>query len=147
MVECLREAFRVELRRRPFDVYAMVVLPDHLHAIWTLPEDDADYSIRWRQIKGWVTRHYPRDLLPEPSLARVRRGEQELWQRRFWEHRIRDEHDLAMHVDYIHGNPVKHGLVRSPGDWPYSSFRRFVRAGVYGDDWAGCAAADTALSE
>lgn len=88
MVECLREAFRVELRRRPFEVYAMVVLPDHLHAIWNLPEDDADYSIRWRQIKGWVTRHCPRDLLPEPSPARVRRGEQELWQRRFWEHRF-----------------------------------------------------------
>ncbi|MBP2290975.1 REP-associated tyrosine transposase [Azospirillum rugosum] len=147
MVALLRESLRAEMAQHPFTIDAMVVLPDHLHAVWTLPEGDADYSNRWRRIKGWVTRHCHADVLPRPSGAKAARGDQELWQRRFWEHRIRDERDLAVHIDYIHINPVKHGLVASPGDWPHSSFRRFVRNGTYGPDWLGSDSADKLVLE
>ena len=101
-----------------------LVLPEHLHCIWTLPAGDADYMNRWRLIKTWFTKHC------DPVL----RGAG-VWQKRYWEHVLRDEHDYARHVDYIHYNPVKHGLVASVGDWSYSSFERFVKAGVYPPDW------------
>jgi putative transposase len=130
----LRAAFRQTRREKPFDIDAIVVLPDHLHTIMTMPPDDADFSGRWRRIKGLFTRDVVRCGL---SLASNRRGEFDLWQRRFWEHTVRDDGDFARHVDYIHYNPVKHGLVTRVNDWPYSSFHRYVRQGILPDDWAG----------
>ena len=130
----LREAFRVTRRERPFAIDAIVVLPEHLHAIMTLPADDADFSGRWRGIKARFTREVVRSGM---AISRDRRGEYTLWQRRFWEHTVRDENDLARHVDYIHFNPVKHGLVSRARDWPHSSFHRYVRSGVLPEDWGG----------
>ena len=112
-VASLRHAFRVARKERPFTIDAIVILRDHLHAIMTLPEDDADFPGRWRRIKGLFTRQVIAGGLP---IARDDRGEYALWQRRFWEHAIRDESDLARHVDYIHYNPVKHGLVSRGSD-------------------------------
>ncbi|HEY4918551.1 MAG TPA: transposase [Xanthobacteraceae bacterium] len=130
----LREAFRVTRRERPFAIDAIVVLPEHLHAIMTLPQDDADFSGRWRRIKSWFTREI---VGSGKVISRDRRGEHVLWQRRFWEHTVRDETDFARHVDYVHFNPVKHGLVSCVSDWPYSSFHRYVRRGVLPHDWGG----------
>jgi len=137
-VDELRRAFRQIRRRHPFTIDAMVVLPDHLHAVWTLPDGDADFSTRWRQIKSAFSRGLP---AVEPiSRSRVARGERGIWHRRYWEHTIRDENDFMRHMDYIHINPVKHGLVTRVMDWPHSSFHRMVRLGVYPEDWAGDAA-------
>jgi putative transposase len=113
---------------------AVVILPDHLHTILTLPSDDFDFPGRWRRIKGYFS-----SALIDGSIGLKRRpnGNLALWQRRFWEHTIRDEGDFARHVDYIHFNPVKHGLVQRVRDWPYSSFHRYVREGILPDDWAG----------
>jgi putative transposase len=113
---------------------AIVVLPEHLHAILTLPANDSDFAGRWRRIKG----HFSSQLLAA-SIALTRRpnGELALWQRRYWEHTIRDEDDFVRHVDYIHFNPVKHALVTRVSDWPYSSFHRYVREGALPEDWAG----------
>ena len=130
----LKAAFAKVKQQRPFLIDAIVVLPDHLHCLWTLPPDDADFSTRWRLIKTAFARSLPFDETPSPH--RQRRGERTVWQRRFWEHLIRDEDDFARHADYIHYNPVKHGLVLHPGDWPHSSFQRFVERGVYPKDWA-----------
>ncbi|MEM9118698.1 MAG: transposase [Cyanobacteria bacterium P01_F01_bin.56] len=118
-----------------FNVEAIVVLPDHLHCIWTLPAGDADFSTRWRLVKSHFTRHCPEQYKQARSLSRRHKQEQAVWQRRFWEHQIRDEPDFARHVDYIHINPVSHGLVRAPIEWPYSSFHRFVEQGFYSLDW------------
>lgn len=120
---------------------AWVLLPDHLHCVWTLPEGDLDFSSRWMAIKRAVSLacrdgNRREDLLNASKRAR---RESTLWQRRFWEHQIRDESDFARHVDYLHYNPVKHGHVRQPGDWPYSTFHRYVRAGLYAPDWGGSA--------
>ncbi|WP_192499105.1 REP-associated tyrosine transposase [Skermanella pratensis] len=123
-VELLRGAFRIVMSHRPFQIGASVVLPDHLHMIWTLPEGDSDYSMRWNAIKGRFTALLPSHLRPDPSKARTRRDEQAVWQRRFWEHRVRDEADYERCVAYINGNPVKHGLVSAPADWPHSSIHR-----------------------
>ncbi|MBS62460.1 transposase [Salinisphaera sp.] len=120
-VAVLRQAMRRVKKRYPFAIDAIVILPDHLHTVWTLPPHDADFSLRWRLIKGDVARH---SRHPKP-----------LWQRRFWEHTIRDADDYAQHLDYIHYNPVKHGYVDTPGAWPYSSFHRAVRQGRYPLDW------------
>jgi putative transposase len=125
-VDLLRNAFRTVRATRPFDVDAIVVLPDHLHCLWTLPENDADFATRWRLIKTWFTKHCDQ--------AR-RQGEGGIWQPRYWEHLLRDETDVIRHADYIHYNPVKHGLVASAGEWAYSSFHRFVERGVYPADW------------
>lgn len=132
-IAALRHAFRVTRRERPFTIDAIVVLPEHLHVVKTLPVGDADFSGRWRRIKSLFSRHVAKST----PLERDRRGEYALWQKRFWEHTIRDESDFERHVDYIHYNPVKHGLVPRVTDWPYSSFRRYVRLGVLSDDWAG----------
>ncbi len=105
----------------PFTLEAAVVLPDHLHCIWTLPPGDADFSTRWRLIKTWFTKHCDSALAAE---ARTIRGDRGLWQHRYWEHMLRDETDYRRHIEYIHFNPVKHGYVKAPMDWPYSSFRR-----------------------
>ena len=133
-IAALREAFRATRRERPFAIDAVVVLPDHLHAVMTLPTDDADFSGRWRRIKGLFTHTVMRDGLP---LAHDHRGLHALWQRRFWEHTARHESDFARHVDYIHFNPVKHGLVSRVSEWPHFSLHRYVRQGVLPQDWAG----------
>jgi len=128
----LRAAFRHIKVRRPFDIEAAVVLPDHLHMIWALPEGDTDYSTRWSLIK----RYFSAGLRAQAtSPSQYTRREKGIWQRRFWEHQIRDERDWRNHFDYIHFNPVKHGLVLQAGDWPYSSFQRYVRQGFYAADW------------
>jgi putative transposase len=130
----LRSAFRTARRARPFAIDAIVILPDHLHAILTLPSNDADFPGRWRRIKGLFS-----SALIEAGLDLKRRpnGDLGLWQRRFWEHTIRDDRDFARHVDYVHFNPVKHGLARRERDWPYSSFHSYVREGLLPEDWAG----------
>ncbi len=133
----LREATRLIRAEHPFQLDAMVVIADHLHAVWTLPPNDADYSIRWGLLKRYVSQRVRHRLQEPQSASRHMRGELGLWQRRFWEHQIRDEVDYARHVDYAHYNPVKHGLVRRVCDWPHSTFHRFVRLGLYPPDWAG----------
>jgi putative transposase len=134
-IEALREAVQWTLQRYPFQTDAFVVLPDHVHAVWTLPPSDADFSIRWRMIKSRFTRLLPKK--DEISRVRKERGERGVWQRGYWEHLIRDERDYARHVEYCYINPVKHTLVRRVQDWPYSSFHRDVRAGIFPQDWAG----------
>jgi len=135
-IAALREAFRTARRERPFAIDAIVILPEHLHVLMTLPQNDTDYSGRWRRIKSMFARLVARRM----PLERNRRGEYALWQRRFWEHTIRDESDFERHADYIHFNPVKHGLVSRVTDWPHSSFHRYIRLGVLPRDWAGDAA-------
>ena len=134
-IDLLRAAFRYTLARHPFTLEAIVVLPEHLHAIWTLPADDADFALRWRLIKT----HFSRPLLADErrSDSRVGKAERGIWQRRFWEHTLRDERGYEKHVDYIHFNPVKHGHVEQVADWPYSSFHRYLRLGLYPLDWGG----------
>ena len=124
----LRAAFRDVKARHPFAIDAIVVLPDHLHAIWTLPVGDSNFAMRWRLIKSAFSRTLPRNEWESGS--RRTRGERGLWQRRYWEHTLRDEVDSARHADYIHFNPVKHGHVGRVRDWPYSSFHRMVRLGL-----------------
>ena len=130
--------------RFPAEVVAIVLLPDHLHTLWTLPPGDR-YGLRWR----WIKREFTRGWLAlggaeqQRSDSRRRERRRGIWQRRFWEHTIRDEMDMESHFDYIHYNPVKHGLVRRSYDWPWSSFRRWVCAGHYAADWA---AGDNPLS-
>ncbi|HET8899679.1 MAG TPA: transposase [Rhodanobacteraceae bacterium] len=126
-VAALRAAFRKVRAERPFEVDAMVVLPDHLHCLWRLPEDDSDYSSRWREIKKATSRA----IAP----CADRHGERSVWQRRFWEHVIRDEDDWRRHVAYIHYNPVKHGWARRAADWPWSSFSRFVARAWHEPTW------------
>lgn len=133
-VDLLRAAVRDVRHARPFTIDAAVILPDHLHAVWTLPAEDADYSDRWRAIKARFSRALDAAGVP---LVRDARGEVDLWQRRFWEHLIRDEADYARHVDYIHYNPVKHGLVADPFDWPWSSVHTFARRGIVARTWEG----------
>ena len=133
-IDALRAAFRAGRHERPFTIDAVVILPEHLHTIFTLPAGDADFSGRWRRIKGHFSSHM---ISVGASAKRHANGDYALWQRRFWEHTIRDEDDFARHVDYIHFNPVKHGLVSRVQDWPYSSFHRYVREGLLADDWAG----------
>ena len=130
----LRAAFRTAKRAHPFRIDALVVLPEHLHTIWTLPPEDDDYSGRWRAIKALFARSLAAN---GRRMERNSKGEYDLWQRRFWEHTIRDGDDLRRHVEYIHFNPVKHGHVARVSDWPYSTFHRYVRLGVYPLDWAG----------
>jgi len=131
-VELLRECVAEMKRARPFDIDAMVVMPDHLHAVWTLPPDDHDYSGRWRAIKSGFVRGLTKSGVP---VGRNARSEADVWQRRFWEHTIRDEADLNRHLDYIHYNPVKHGHAARPVDWPHSSIHRFIAQGLLDADW------------
>ena len=128
----LRAAFRREMTKNPFIVDAIVILPDHLHTIWRLPEGDADYSGRWSRIKRYFSIGVTRS---RQDGVRKERREKAVWQRRFWEHRIRDEEDWRRHMDYIHYNPVRHGLVSHPGDWAFSSFHRCVQRGWYTEEW------------
>ncbi|ATG92056.1 REP-associated tyrosine transposase [Methylomonas koyamae] len=134
-IELLRESFRNVKDQHPFNIDAIVVLPEHLHTIWTLPEGDDDFSCRWRLIKTHFTKQVEKG--ERISKSRERKQERGIWQRRFWEHRIRNEDDFVKHVDYIHYNPVKHGYVRCVADWRYSSFHDFVKRGVLPENWAG----------
>jgi len=131
----LRTAFQTVRARRPFSIDAIVILPDHLHTIWTLPESDHDFQTRWSRVKGEFSRRLPNREWR--SRSRVQRRERGIWQRRYWEHAIRDDRDFRQHVDYIHWNPVKHGWVDQVSDWPYSSFHRYVQRGIYPLDWGG----------
>ena len=126
-IQRLRDAFRHVMLRYPFHMDAIVVLPNHLHCIWMLPEGDNDFSVRWRLIK----RYFSIGI----NVPLTKRGEKKVWQRRFWEHLIRDEKDWQRHMDYIHYNPVKHGFVTKPIDWPYSSFEMAIKQGLYEKDW------------
>ncbi|MDO5639332.1 MAG: transposase [Neisseria sp.] len=120
--QSLREAVYIVRDKHPFEIVGWVLLPDHLHTIWQLPENNADYSMRWNQIKRRVS---------------YRHREMKIWQGRFWEHTIRDDQDFARHFDYLHVNPVKHGYVSAVVDWPYSTFHRYVREGIYPRKWGG----------
>lgn len=133
-IDALREAFRVTRKDHPFFIEAAVILPEHLHCLWRLPANDHNFSTRWRLIKAYFSRIIPFEEQISPS--RRRKGERAIWQRRYWEHAIRDEHDLHRHLDYIHFNPVKHGHVSRVMDWPYSSFHRYVAQGLYPADWS-----------
>jgi REP-associated tyrosine transposase len=113
---------------------AICILPDHLHAIWSLPDNDADYALRWNLIKTGFSRGL---TAVRGSSSKVRKREKGIWQRRYWEHTIRNENDLTRHIDYIHFNPVKHGLVQRVCDWPHSSFHQYVKRGTLPADWAG----------
>jgi putative transposase len=121
----------------PFSLDAIVLLPDHFHCIWTLPENDQNYANRWRYLKSFVTRNCKNKLKIHQTInpSRRKRQESNLWQRRYWEHLIKDEEDFERCCQYIHYNPVKHDLVRSPKDWEFSSFHRFVQQGIYPIDW------------
>jgi putative transposase len=127
----LRHAVRVVRGKRPFQIDAWVVLPEHMHCVWTLPEGDADYAGRWRAIKTT----FSKSLSALPGATRLRTGGGNIWQPRYWEHTIRDDRDYRTHIDYVHLNPYKHGLVKRVRDWPYSTFHRYVAAGVYPVDW------------
>jgi len=133
---CLRHAWQVVQERRPFELVALCLLPEHLHCLWKMPEGDAGFSKRWAALKAIFTREYLRGGEPDGTRNRSRRRSKEaaLWQRRFWEHQIRDERDLQRHIEYIHFNPVKHGLVAKPSEWPWSTYHRYVREGFYEDE-------------
>jgi putative transposase len=149
-VDILRQGFRKCIAERPFAIEGIVILPDHIHCIWKLPPDDCDYSSRWKEIKCHFSKEYLRnmsnsasrdceecEIMGELPDSMQNKGEKGIWQRRFWEHAIRDEEDYRLHMDYIHYNPVKHGLVSAVIEWPYSSFHRFVSMGIYRGSWAG----------
>ena len=139
-VALLQRCINAVKRNHPFTVDAFVILPDHLHMLWTLPPDDAAYPIRWQLIKTMFTRGYLKahpapHTVPKRSLSRVAKREQAVWQRRYWEHLIGNDDDFAAHVDYIHLNPVEHGLASLPRDWPPSSFPQWVTTGTYAQNW------------
>ena len=123
-IETLRDAFKHVKERHPFTIDAMVVLPDHLHCIWTLPEGDCDYAKRWALIKIYFSKKLPKT--ERVNASRAQKGERGIWQRRFWEHVIRDERDYLNHIEYIHNNPIKHGYVSNAQDWPYSTIHKFT---------------------
>jgi putative transposase len=132
-IDALRSAFRFVRARRPFEIDAIVVLPDHLHVLLTLPEGDADFATRLMLIKQrFSLRIPPGDRI---DASRAAKGERGVWQRRYWEHAIRDEEDLLRHIEYIHFNPVKHGHVLRAGDWPHSSIHRYIRRGLVDAGW------------
>jgi len=135
----LRQAFRTVRKNRPFALVALALMPDHLHTVWTLPRGDSDYPTRWAQIKESFTRSFLASGGAEgsKSVSRMKRRERAVWQRRFWEHTVRDEDDLQRCIDYVHWNPVKHGLVKRVQDYPWSSFHRFVKLGDYDLAWGG----------
>jgi putative transposase len=133
-IDRLRKVYRDVQERRPFETIAICILPDHIHALWELPEHDRDFSVRWNLIKGGFSRGIDARAR---SRSKEMKREKGIWQRRYWEHAIRDDADLERHVDYIHFNPVKHGHVTWVADWPHSSFHRFVDRGLLAPDWGG----------
>jgi putative transposase len=144
-IDALREAVRRTLEERPFPIDAWVVLPEHMHCVITLPPGDSDFSNRIKAIKIRFVRALP--PTERRSSVRIAKGERGIWQRRFWEHAIRDGADYARHVDYVHFNPVKHGHVPAVVEWPYSTFQRWVKAGVYAQNWGGRGVAEIAAGE
>jgi putative transposase len=134
---CLHEAIDKVRADWPCDIVAIALLPDHIHTVWTLPHEDAGYPIRWKRIKEEFTRSFLASGGTEimPSSSRLRQLERGIWQRRYWEHTVRDEEDLKRCVDYIHWNPKKHGYVSSVHRWQWSSFHRFVQKGEYEMSW------------
>jgi REP-associated tyrosine transposase len=134
-IDLLRESVRACQHQHPFHIDAWVVLPEHMHCIWTLPEGDDNFSKRWKLIKTHFSKGLP--VTERRSRVRQKRGERGIWQRRFWEHAIRDERDYSMHMDYLHFNPVKHGWAKQVIDWPYSSYHRYLYRGVYPANWSG----------
>ena len=138
----LRDCFKEVRDRHPFHIDAIVVLPEHIHALWTLPPEDADFSTRWMLLKQAFTRR-----MGKAGETHGGKGERKVWQRRFWEHQIHDDEDFARHVGYIHYNPVKHGWVLRARDWPYSSLHRFVRDGKLPADWGISAAIEGQFGE
>jgi putative transposase len=132
-IDLLRNSIRRVKTAHPFEIVAIVVLPEHLHTVWTMPAGERDYALRWSLIKAGFSRSLEHS---EPvSRSRRRRRERGIWQRRYWEHHIRDATDLSRHVDYIHINPVKHGHADKPANWPYSSIHRYIREGMVSPDW------------
>ncbi len=134
-IDTLRKAIAMVKNTHPFIIHGWVVLPDHMHCVIELPENDHDFALRWRLIKMLFSRAIAANEYRSP--VRKQRRERGLWQRRYWEHLIRDEADYRAHMDYVHINPVKHGLVEQVKDWPYSTFHRLVQQVVYPEDWAG----------
>ena len=132
-IDLLRQVVRRVKQAHPFRIDAWVVLPEHIHCLFTLPPGDSDFSLRWRLIKSGFSRALP--ITERRSPVRMAAGERGIWQRHFWEHAIRDDDDYRRHVDYVHVNPVKHGLVARVQDWPYSTFHRYVKLGIYPLDW------------
>ena len=141
-IDLLRHSVRRVRQRHPFIIHAWAVLPDHLHCVIELPQNDSDYALRWRLIKAAFSKGLPAQ--ETRSTSRSLRGERGIWQRRYWEHLVRNDEDLRHHIDYVHVNPLKHGLVERVRDWPYSTFHRMVDRGVYPPDWAG---SETGLDE
>jgi putative transposase len=134
-IDLLRQAYKSAQGLYPFETVAICVLPDHLHSVWSLPPDDADFPLRWSLIKSKFSRGLPADA--ERTSSKITKREKGIWQRRYWEHAIRSDEDLTRHVDYIHFNPVKHGYVSRASDWPHSSFARYVARGLLPADWGG----------
>ena len=132
-IDILRASVKKVKNRLPFHIDAWVVLPDHMHCIWTLPKGDQNFATRWRLIKTHFVKAIPK--VERRSIIRIKRGERAIWQRRYWEHFIRDDNDYQRHIDYLHYNPVKHGYVSRVCDWPYSTFHRLVKQGIYHKDW------------
>ncbi len=134
----LRDGINKTRERYPLAIDAWVLLPDHLHCIWKLPDGDADFGSRWAAIKRYVSKNCPRlKRVDQLNESKRKRKESTVWQRRFWEHMIRDERDYEMHTNYIHYNPVRHGIVKHVKDWPYSTFHRYVGNNIYPPDWGG----------
>ena len=133
----LHDALRITQTERPFDILGIVLLPEHVHCLWQMPPNDSDFSTRWRLIKA----RFSQSMLAagqgegRRNTSRYKRHERAFWQRRFWEHLIRDEIDLKRHLDYIHYNPTKHNHVTAPCDWHYSTFHKYVALGEYSNDW------------
>jgi len=134
-VDDLRAVINKVKEAHPFSIVAMVVLPEHLHAIWRLPPGDRNFPMRWSLIKAGFSRLLPNEEYVPPSRAAKR--ERGIWQRRYWEHQIRDEADVERHVNYIHYNPVKHGHVQKAVDWPHSTLHSYIERGIVNRDWAG----------
>lgn len=148
-VNALREIIKEVQAAYPFKIEAFVLLPDHIHCIWKLPDGDMDYSMRWglikkeftkrvRSVVGTLLKYNKNDFTGQaahPTKSRARHREGMIWQRRFWEHQIKDDNDFRAHCDYVHYNPVKHRLVNAPKDWPHSTFNRYVRDGLYDPQW------------
>lgn len=130
----LRQAITATQSKHPLEIVAICLLPEHLHCVWKMPDGDADFSKSWSSIKGVFSREYLQaNEQKRIPLSRADKGEVCIWQKRFWEHQIRDEKNLQRHIDYIHYNPVKHGLVKSAEDWPWSTYHQFLKEGLYGN--------------
>jgi putative transposase len=136
----LHHAWELTNERHPFETLAICMLPDHIHCIWKLPDGDSDYSTRWKEIKRHFSLDYQRQIIgygDDRNASHQKQKETSIWQRRFWEHTIEDEDDFDAHFDYIHYNPVKHGYVENTADWQWSTFQRYVKEGIYDNEWCG----------